>query len=106
MKNSMDRDLLLMRLGNKGADYDVLKSILKIRRLAKAHKVQCENSCNGVGWVHGTQYTTGEAGPGVVSAYVKTWICNADINKFLRGMGIDADDETTVFDVEMRKIEK
>src|SRR5271157_3678671 len=57
MTNQMQRDLTMLRLGRANFNYDDLKLALKIKRLAKAHQRQCENSCNGEGYIRGSFYT-------------------------------------------------
>lgn len=71
-------------------DYDI---ICKVKRLYHKHQRQCENDCNGIGYVKGELYYTGSIddwarqkyGQHVKSGYV--------------------DDNTTVFYAEIERIE-
>lgn len=68
-------------------DFDLIK---KIQRLARKHQKQCENSCNGEGWVNGQFFTCGaidEQNCQWKSAYI-------------------GDDEESIFDKEASKIEE
>lgn len=71
-------------------DFDVIK---KIQRLARKHQRQCENACNGEGWLNGQYYYAGtidswikQQKPFVLSAYV-------------------TNSETTIFEEAIDKIE-
>lgn len=54
-------DLQSIYFGQKHRDFDheSMELVKKIKRLAKQHQRQCENSCNGYGVVKGQIYYTG-----------------------------------------------
>ncbi len=72
------------------SDYDIIR---KVKRLYHKHSRQCENACNGTGYLNGQTYSLGtiddyarrEYGHNVKSGYVK--------------------DDVSVFDVEIERIE-
>jgi hypothetical protein len=63
---------------HKDFDYEDFIVIKAISGLAKKHQRQCENDCNGTGWVKNVYYYNGniddwarrEYGQGVKSAYI------------------------------------
>lgn len=72
------------------SDYDIIR---KVKRLYHKHSRQCENACNGTGYLNGQTYSLGtiddrarrEYGHSVKSGYVK--------------------DDVSVFDIEIDRIE-
>jgi len=69
-------------------DFDLIK---KIQRLARKHQRQCENSCNGEGWVNGQFYTC---------AAIDEQNCQ------YKSAYIFEDEDLNVFDLEISKIEE
>lgn len=90
-------DLQSVYFGQKHKDFDYrdFDLIKKIQRLARKHQRQCENGCNGVGYVNSQCYYSGtidewskrEYGANVKSAYIDNT-------------------EESIFDKEARKIEE
>lgn len=82
---------------NLAENYDQVKVLAQIQKLAHKHQIQCENSCNGYGIVKGNKYYNGkiddyakrEYGHNVKSAYD----------------GCDMENGETVFDKELEKIQ-
>lgn len=72
-------------------DYDVIK---KISRLVKKHQRQCENACNGNGYVKGDFYYTGK---------IDDW-AKREYGQNVKDAYINAT-ENTIFDYEIEKIE-
>ena len=66
-------------------DYETVKKLMVIARLAKKHHRLAEMECNGEGWIKGRHYFAGSPNRGEYSAYVA--------------------DDTTIFNVESDKVE-
>jgi hypothetical protein len=79
-------------------DFDLIK---KIQRLARKHQKQCENSCNGVGYVNGQAYTTALSHGQEPGEYEKR-----EFGYNVKSAYINKDDEDCIFDIEAGKIEE
>ena len=89
-------DLQSIYFGRNHKEFDIkdMKLIQKVRRLARKHQKQCENSCNGVGYVNGQVYYCG-----MIDDYAKRTV-GASVKS-----AYSSDDEASIFDKEVLKIE-
>ncbi len=72
-------------------DFDLIKTI---SRLAKKHSRQCENSCNGVGYVNNKRYYTGS-----IDTYAKQKYGYDVISGYINNT------DETIFDREIERIQ-
>ncbi|CAK0755320.1 conserved hypothetical protein [Azospirillaceae bacterium] len=86
-------DLTSVYFGQKHKDFDYkdMDIIKKISRLARKHHRQCENSCNGEGWVKGDFYTCSNNTQYKPNSFVRN-------NAYIK-------DDITIFDKEIERIE-
>ena len=69
---------------NPQFEYEDWKIILKVARLAKKHHRQCENDCNGAGFLKGVHYTTAFQPKEEHNGVIKSAYVNEDITIFDR----------------------
>ena len=85
---------------HKNFDYQDFDLIIKIQRLARKHQRQCENSCNGVGYVNGQVYSTALSYGQEPGEYEKR-----EYGYNVKSAYINKDNEDCIFDIEAGKIE-
>ncbi len=100
------KDLQMIYFGQNNPDFDYkdLDLVLKVKRLAKQHQRQCENSCNGYGVVKGQVYYSGMSYGQEPGEYEKREYGYNVKSAYIHPEGHDYEEEN-VFDEEIQKIE-